>query len=463
MCLCLCAPALWIFSAAGRLRSRLFSSVAASLAASRLGLAMASSPPTWAELSALAPPLPAQEEREARESGLAASQSNLRLFGCPASSASVILYVDAFRWCPYSAKVTLFLEEKRVPHVVRKVTMRCYGAKEKWYTALVPNGMLPALQLHPSAPVITESDDILAALEGAHGPLHSPLAGPAVLPLRRLERQLFRAWCDWLCQPRRAGDSSEEAAAAARFGAVAGSVAAALDATPGPYFLAEFSAADVIFTPYAERMRASLYYYKGYDLAAAHPAWGRWFEALEARPGYYGLMGDFHTHAHDLPPQMGGCFSGGDPARVAACQRAVDRGPWASVPEVSSPAAPPTPAARAEAARRVIKHRDTLLLVNPDKAPGRLDAALRCALAALLQQTPPPPPPGSELGLRHLRDQISVPRDMTVHAARALRQALEDTAALCGDAQPPPLPTAHRYDQSAAPFAAAAAARGEGW
>lgn len=424
-------------------------------------------PPSWAELSILAPPLPPDVEREARESGLAASQSNLRLFGNP-SSAQIILYKDRFHWCPYSQKLTLFLEEKRLPHVVKKVTMRCYGPKERWYLDLVPNGMLPALQLTPTSPVITESDDILLALESTHGPLYSPLAGAAVMPLRRLERQLFRAWCDWLCQPRKPG-SREEATAAARFDEVAGSVAAALSATPGPWFLDDFSAADVIFTPYAERMRASLFYYKGYDLAASHAPIARWFAALEKRPGYYGLMGDFHTHAHDLPPQMGGCFSGGDPSRVAACQRLVDRGPWAEVPEVSNPGAPPTPAACAEAARRVIKHKDTLAEVNPDKVPGRFDAALRCALVALLHPVglcptpPPPPPPGSELGLRHLRDQISVPRDMTVHAARALRQALENTAAQCGQAQPPPLPTAHRFDQSAAPFAAAAAARGEGW
>ena len=51
---------------------------------------------------------------------------------------------------------------------------------------------------------------------------------------------------------------------------------------------------------------------------------------------------------------------------------------------------------------------------------------------------------------------------MTVHAARALRQALEDTAARSGDAEPPPRPTQHRFDQDATPFALAAAARGEG-
>ena len=39
------------------------------------------------------------------------------------------------------------------------------------------------------------------------------------------------------------------------------------------------------------------------------------------------------------------------------------------------------------------------------------------------------PPASAAVGLRYLRDRISVPRDMS-HAARALRGALEATAAL---------------------------------
>jgi hypothetical protein len=36
----------------------------------------------------------------------------------------------------------------------------------------------------------------------------------------------------------------------------------ALAATPGDFFLEAFSTADVVFTPYIERMNASLFYYK---------------------------------------------------------------------------------------------------------------------------------------------------------------------------------------------------------
>ena len=128
------------------------------------------------------------------------SQALERRFGGPASALSrVTLYRDKFAWCPYCQKVLLWLEAKRIPHRIRKVTMRCYGAKEPWFTALVPSGMLPALEL--DGQLITESDDILAALEAAFGPLGAaPLASPPQLALRRLERRMFRAWCEWLCR-----------------------------------------------------------------------------------------------------------------------------------------------------------------------------------------------------------------------------------------------------------------------
>jgi glutathione S-transferase len=106
---------------------------------------------------------------------------------------------------------------------------------------------------------------------------------------------------------------------------------------------------------------------------------------------------------------------------------------------------------------RVLRHRSTLLARNP-LDPQLLDPALRAALAQLIGGEPMAPPPGSAAGLRYLRDRISVPRDMPLHAARALRQALE--AAACLDpadpqAQGPALPQQHRRDQDPQPFLAA--------
>lgn len=108
-------------------------------------------------------------------------------------------------WCPYCQKVWLWLESKQIPYRVRKVTMFCYGEKEQWYKQLVPSGMLPAVEINGE--MVTESDEILYALEERFGALQDkPMDDPAVIPLRRLERLLFRAWCQWICYPTRSQD-----------------------------------------------------------------------------------------------------------------------------------------------------------------------------------------------------------------------------------------------------------------
>jgi glutathione S-transferase len=235
----------------------------------------------------------------------------------------------------------------------------------------------------------------------------------------------------------------------------------ALEATPGPFFRSAFGTADVIFVPYLERMNASLAYFKGYGLRQHHPAIDRWFAALEQRSTYLGTQSDVHTHAHDLPPQMGCCLASGgaEQKRLAGW---IDQGPW----PVDHPAVVETrqvapESAASEALARVLRHRQKLLAVNPlglQRSPeaGRLlDQALRCALANLMRHGAEPvlaPPAGTAAGLRYWRDRISVPRDMSLHAARRWRSALEATAALVGDEQGPALPVQHRRDQNPEPF-----------
>ena len=255
--------------------------------------------------------------------GPTSAQARLRLFGQPEEAVRVTLFRDHHAWCPYCQKVWHWLEEKRIPYRIRKVTMFCYGEKEAWFKRLVPSGMLPALEL--DGRLITESDRILEALEGAFGPLGLGMNDPAVLPLRQLERLLFRAWCQWLCSP--GLRPAQEQAAKAAFQRIAGNFEQALSQQCGPFLLGELGTADLVFVPYVERMAASLAYYKGFLLRSEHPAIGRWFEALEQRPSYLGTQSDFHTHAHDLPPQMGGCYASGD-ANQQALATQIDRGPW---------------------------------------------------------------------------------------------------------------------------------------
>jgi glutathione S-transferase len=145
---------------------------------------------------------------------------------------------------------------------------------------------------------------------------------------------------------------------------------------------------------------------------------------------------------------MGGCWENGQPQMLLNKAR-VDQGPWAGLPDVTYPE-PET--SRVEALHRVIKHHANMIRINP--AEDRLmDQALRCALTAMMTGAACTPPPGSDVALRYLRDRISVPRDMSIYAAKRLREALESTAALAGEGQGSPIPINHRRDQDPANFA----------
>ena len=398
---------------------------------------MTATPLTWQQLTQLT------DYRFDRVNGTTNSQATLRLFGKTEAEIRVTLFRDNHAWCPYCQKIWLWLEEMQIPYRIAKVTMFCYGKKENWYKQKVPSGMLPAIEL--DGQIITESDDILIALEQTFGVLYKGMRDSQVLPLRQLERLLFRAWCGWLCY--RAIFPGQEKGNRQQFIDTVALIEDALASTPGAYFLEEFSTADIIFTPYVERMNASLYYYKGYSLRESNPRFSAWFDAMEMRATYRGTQSDFHTHVHDLPPQMGGCYSNGS-VEAQANQERVDRGDWFELPDVTY--AEPENSSQ-EALQRVIKHKDNIIQVNP--ADNNLfDEALRCALTKMMTGTDCPPPPGSDIPLRYLRDRINVPRDMSIYAAKRLRTALETTAALAGDRQPEPLPIRHRYDQNPVNF-----------
>jgi glutathione S-transferase len=139
---------------------------------------MAAGPLSWSDLEALVESSPLRWGQE-RSNGATNAQADWRLFGHSQGEVRVTLFRDHHAWCPYCQKVWLWLEERRIPYRVRKVTMFCYGEKEPWYKRLVPSGMLPALEL--DGVIITESDTILEALEQTFGSLGAGMAEPAVL------------------------------------------------------------------------------------------------------------------------------------------------------------------------------------------------------------------------------------------------------------------------------------------
>ena len=387
--------------------------------------------------------------------GLNNPYSTLRLFKRSESEAVVTLFRDNHAWCPYCQKVWLWLELKKIPYRIKKVTMRCYGEKEKWYLKKVPSGMLPAVEIKNH--VITESDEILYVLEEIYGPLGQSLSETKVLSHRRLERELFSSWCNWLC--RNSFFKSQEEEKKKNFTYVAKKFEKALQENSSGW-LNPISkenrnnpgSADVIFIPYVERMNASLAYYKGYSLRDEHPYIDKWLKSLEQLDEYRGTQGDFHTHAHDLPPQMGGCFTYSSSNQKLFAQE-IDIGKGLGRLEIADLKVDKNSETKfvAIALERVIKHKEKIIDANPMENKS-FDQPLRAALTSMISKNVCVPEKKSASALRFLRDRISVPRDMPLLSGRIFRQALENTASIDGSSCGPVIPTKNRLDQNPIKF-----------
>ena len=379
-------------------------------------------------------------------------QAKVRLFGKSEQEIRVTLYRDHHAWCPYCQKVWLWLEWKRIPYRIKKITMHCYGKKEPWYLKKVPSGMLPAIEL--DGRVITESDEILLTLEKTYGPLGESLIKPETIKLRDLERKLFRAWCIWLCNP--SNSANQEKRRKEQFQVLAKEMNHLLEHSNtswlDPIFVSSTKTApgsgDVIFIPYLERMNASLTYYKGLSLRTEYPSIDKWFRSLEEDDVYLGTQGDFHTHSHDLPPQMGGCWIDPNPNQIKF-SKVIDIGE--GLDELETSTNPSIIDSKSIALRRVLKHRECIMRSNPIGAK-MFDQPLRAALTNMIKDTICTPNQGSALGLRYLKDRVSVPRDMPLLSARVLRIALEKTASIDSSHQGPPIPIRNRFDQDPQPF-----------
>jgi glutathione S-transferase len=100
----------------------------------------------------------------------------------------------------------------------------------------------------------------------------------------------------------------------------------------------------------------------------------------------------------------------------------VDYGPYQKVTgEVNADIYPMPNLAKEEAAYRMIKHHETLASKNPFGAEA-FDDGVRCALTLLLTgKQVTPVTKNADQAIRYIRDRISVPRDMSIWAAKNLR------------------------------------------
>jgi len=200
---------------------------------------------------------------------------------------------------------------------------------------------------------------------------------------------------------------------------------------------------DIIFIPYMERMNASLTYYKGFNLRSNYQYVDKWLTLFEGKSAYRGTQGDFHTHSHDLPPQMGGCYKEINEQQITF-SKLIDTGEGLGNYEFNQNYESNYYAKIA--LKRVIKHKDNLLKVNPYNKES-FEESLRSALTHMITGEVIIPKKLSGISLRYLKNRISVPRDMPIISAMLLRQSLNRIESLSDINEIDKLPLRHRYDQ----------------
>ncbi len=387
-----------------------------------------------------------------RVNGINSSYSNLRLFGHSEKEVELILYRDRHSWCPYCQKIWLWLEFKRIPYKVRKINMYCYGQKEKWYLNKVSSGKLPAIELNGK--IITESDNIITFLENKFGTLGSSLLSNDIREARNLEREIFRSWCNWLCKKsfnyqdeffrknkfRESISKLEKILSLSKTGFIDSSINDSKKLEPGT--------GDIIFIPYMERMNASLGYYKGFDLRNKYPFIDRWLTLFENFSEYRGTQGDFHTHSHDLPPQMGGCFKDVNDQQISF-SNLIDIGEGLGKREFNQDL--DRDYYTKFALKRVLKHKDNIINANPYEK-DLFEESLRSALTYMITSEINKVPEKAILSINYLKNRISVPRDMPIISARILRQSLNKIESTNVNSTTYKIPAEHRYDQDPAKF-----------
>lgn len=130
-------------------------------AADKLSSSRSIATPSWSKLASYTLPL------DIANGTILASPTKdkdyVRLFGASPSDLRVVFYRDHALWCPYCHKVQLLLELKRIPYMVKKVNMSCYGSKPVEFLRKVPSGLLPVIEL--DGEIKTESMDIMFLLE----------------------------------------------------------------------------------------------------------------------------------------------------------------------------------------------------------------------------------------------------------------------------------------------------------
>ena len=195
-------------------------------------------------------------------------------------------------------------------------------------------------------------------------------------------------------------------------------------------------------------MNASLCYYKGFNLRSSYPFINKWLTLFENTDSYRGTQGDFHTHAHDLPPQMGGCFKEKN-IQQASLSELIDNGEGLGNLEFNQDF--DSSYYTKIAIQRVLKHRENITRVNPYNKE-LFEESLRSVLTYMVTGDVITPKYVGTKSLRYLKNRISVPRDMPIISARLLRQTLKKFEDPNANIELDTIPVNHRFDQNPSNF-----------
>ncbi|MBD2100407.1 glutathione S-transferase family protein [Leptolyngbya sp. FACHB-261] len=344
----------------------------------------------------------------------------------------VVLYRDTNSWCPFCERVWFALEEKEIPFATEFIDL---FNKPKWYTDLVPTGLVPAVKIEDQ--FVHESKAILLALEEQFG--------ITLLPDNLEENAIARQWIEeaetggleqagykFLLEKTSEADGLVGLQAA--FEAKLDELEQALGQYPGPYFLSTFSLVDITYSPHLDRLAATLPVYRDYSIKGnpRFPRISAWFVALAERPAYH------RVKSEDITNNL------------------LFRRFWGAEPIANlvppDPAISHTLACRAEAAERLSDNHE-LAIADILKNSGlqafsgetsALETAIESHLKLLAtyllygedtllpwgriggkDQSDPFASAVGAIALTYVRNRICAPRDMSAGAAIAFRAAVD--------------------------------------
>ncbi|EEH51583.1 uncharacterized protein MICPUCDRAFT_23315 [Micromonas pusilla CCMP1545] len=362
--------------------------------------------------------------------------STQRASSSSAAPPELVLYRDTNAWCPFCERVWLALEAKGVSYTCEFVDLR--RVHPKWFTDLVPTGLVPAARFAADDALVWESMDILRELETRFpdAPALTPADEDGAAKMEAfIAREVEGAFYLTLVpiRPRGFGAAKDPEDLPKLRAELEVAVARAKPHFANGFIVGDaMTTADVLVAPALERLAANLLTFRGYDLRCVlsyTAEFEPWFLAMEATPAYRAVMGDPETH-NTVVRQLFGLSNG----------EASLPPPPASVPE--------TPTGAKEAGTCLSNNMDAVVAdalknsgvdADADDAEAIVRTYLETLAASLLadgdgdgvaaaRPIAPHPRPARAMGaatLAFVRNRVSAPRDMSAHAAVAFRAAAD--------------------------------------